>query len=45
MTKVEDAFRLMKSDLGLRPFFHQKEDRCDSHIWITVLALSFVALD
>jgi hypothetical protein len=38
LTKVEDAFRLMKSDLGLRPFFHQKEDRCDSHIWITVLA-------
>ena len=22
LTKVEDAFRLMKSDLGLRPFFH-----------------------
>jgi len=38
LTKVEDAFRLMKSDLGLRPFFHQKEERCDGHILITILA-------
>jgi len=38
LTKVESAFRLLKSDLGLRPFFHYTEDRCDGHIWITVLA-------
>lgn len=38
LTKVESAFRLLKSDLGLRPFFHHGEDRCDGHVWITVLA-------
>jgi transposase len=38
LTKVENAFRLLKSDLGLRPFFHYTEERCDGHIWITVLA-------
>lgn len=38
LTRVEDAFRSMKSDLGLRPFHHQLERRCRAHIWITVLA-------
>jgi len=38
LTRVEDAFRAMKSDLGLRPFHHQLESRCRAHIWITVLA-------
>jgi len=38
LTKVESAFRMLKSDLGLRPFFHYTEDRCDGHIWITILA-------
>lgn len=38
LTKVENAFRLLKSDLGLRPFFHYTEERCDGHIWITILA-------
>lgn len=35
---VEDAFRSMKSELGLRPIHHQKEHRCDGHLFITVLA-------
>ena len=35
---VEDAFRCMKSELGLRPIHHQKEVRCDGHLFITVLA-------
>lgn len=38
LTRVEDAFRSMKSDLGLRPFNHQLERRCRAHIWITILA-------
>lgn len=38
LTRVEDAFRSMKSELGLRPFYHQLERRCRAHIWITVLA-------
>ena len=38
LTDVEDAFRCMKSHLGLRPIYHQKEARCDAHIFITVIA-------
>lgn len=38
LTRVESGFRTLKSTLGLRPVFHQREDRCDSHIFITVLA-------
>ena len=36
--KVENAFKDLKSYLGLRPNFHQKEDRVDGHIFITILA-------
>ena len=38
LTDIEDAFRCMKSDLGLRPVNHQKEFRVDGHLFITVLA-------
>ena len=38
LTHVETAFHLLKGELGLRPFYHWKEGRCDAHIWITVLA-------
>jgi len=38
LTDIEDAFRCMKSELGLRPIYHQKEARCDGHIFITLLA-------
>ena len=38
LTDIEDAFRCMKSELGLRPIYHQKEVRCDGHIFITTLA-------
>lgn len=38
LTKVERAFRYLKSNLGLRPNRHQKEERVDSHIFITILA-------
>ncbi|EDY18246.1 conserved hypothetical protein [Chthoniobacter flavus Ellin428] len=39
LTEVEDAFRTSKSDLGLRPVFHQKEDRVQAHILVCFLAL------
>ncbi len=35
---VEDAFRCMKDELGLRPNFHHKPDRIEGHLFITVLA-------
>jgi len=38
LTEIEDAFRCMKSELGLRPIYHQKEARCDGHIFTTLLA-------
>jgi len=38
LTRVEKSFRSMKSSLGLRPNFHQKEDRADAHMFISVLA-------
>jgi hypothetical protein len=38
LTDIEDAFRCMKSELGLRPNYHQIERRCDGHIFITLLA-------
>ncbi|GAG39446.1 unnamed protein product, partial [marine sediment metagenome] len=38
LTDIEDAFRCMKSELGLRPIYHQKEARCDGHIFITIIA-------
>jgi len=38
LTKVESAFRCLKSSLGIRPNYHQKEQRSDTHIFISVLA-------
>ncbi|EQD24492.1 MAG: putative transposase [Leptospirillum sp. Group IV 'UBA BS'] len=38
LTRVEGAFRDLKSDLGLRPVFHQKADRCMGHLFVSVLA-------
>ncbi len=38
LTDIEDAFCCMKSELGLRPVHHQKENRVDGHLFITVLA-------
>lgn len=39
---VEDAFRFMKSSLGMRPVHHQKEVRVDGHLWITILAYCLI---
>jgi transposase len=38
LTDIEDAFRSMKSELGLCPVHHQQERRVDGHLFITVLA-------
>ena len=38
LTELESAFRHLKSELGLRPIYHQKESRVDGHIFITILA-------
>ena len=38
LTVVEDAFRCLKDELGLRPNHHQKPERIEGHLFITVLA-------
>jgi transposase len=38
LTNVEDAFRTLKSELNLRPIYHRKESRTDTHLFLTVLA-------
>jgi transposase len=38
LTQIESVFRSLKSDLGIRPIYHQKEDRIDAHIFIAFLA-------
>lgn len=37
---AEKAFRLSKSDLGMRPIFHQEEHRVQAHIFVCFLALA-----
>jgi transposase len=38
LTRVEDAFRDMKSPLSERPIFHQLQHRVETHIFLCVLA-------
>ena len=42
LTDLEAVFRSLKSELGLRPIFHHKEDRAEGHLFITVLAYQAV---
>ena len=38
LTEAEEAFRIQKSDLAIRPIWHQKEDRVLAHILVCFLA-------
>jgi hypothetical protein len=38
LTQVEAAFRALKSELGLRPIYHQVEKRVEAHIFVAFLA-------
>ena len=42
LTDLESVFRSLKSELGLRPIFHHKEERTEGHLFITVLAYQLV---
>ena len=37
--EIEYAFRELKNDLGLRPVYHQLEDRIEAHIFTAFMAL------
>ncbi len=39
LTQIEDTFRISKHDLGLRPIYHQKQERTQAHILVCFLAL------
>jgi transposase len=38
LTDAESAFRIQKSDLSIRPVWHQREDRVKAHILVCFLA-------
>lgn len=40
LVQAEKAFRLSKSDLGMRPVFHQEKRRVQAHIFVCFLALA-----
>jgi transposase len=42
LTDLETVFRSLKSELGLRPIHHSREDRADGHLFLSVLTYQFV---
>jgi len=42
LTDLEAVFRSLKTELGLRPVYHQLTDRVTGHLFITVLAYHLV---
>ena len=44
LTDLEAVFRSLKSELGLRPIYHHKQERSDGHLFITVVAYQLVQL-
>jgi transposase len=40
LSQAEDAFRISKSDLNLRPVFHHKTQRVEAHILVCFLTLA-----
>lgn len=44
LTDLEAVFRSLKSELGMRPVYHHKEERAEGHLFITVLAYQAVQI-
>ena len=38
LVRIKRNFRTLKGDLGLRPVFHQRDERIEAHIFIGFLA-------
>ena len=38
LTQIESVFRSLKSELGIRPIYHQLQHRADAHVFIAFLA-------
>src|SRR3982750_1719606 len=43
LTQIEAAFKCLKSELGIRPIYHQLEHRVDAHILVAFLAYCLTA--
>lgn len=41
--QIEESFRCLKSELGLRPVFHRKDSRQEGHLFVSVLAYHLMA--
>ena len=42
LTEIEATFRSLKTELGLRPIYHHKEERVTGHLFISLLAYHLV---
>ena len=42
LTELESVFSTLKTDLGLRPVYHQTKERVESHLFISVLAYHLI---
>lgn len=42
LREVESTFRIIKTDLSLRPVYHQSDENSDAHIFLGVLAYAIV---
>lgn len=40
--EVESTFRSLKTDLNLRPVYHQNDERIEAHLYLTMLAYQLV---
>jgi hypothetical protein len=38
LVQVEEAFKILKGDLTIRPIFHQKEERIEAHIFVAFIS-------
>ncbi len=38
LTEIEQAFKELKSDLAIRPIYHQRDDRIKAHIFVAFVA-------
>ena len=38
LTQIEEAFRNLKGDLGIRPIYHRLDSRIEAHIFVCFLA-------
>ncbi|MFC2042382.1 IS1634 family transposase [Chloroflexota bacterium] len=43
LNQIEESFRCLKSELGLRPVRHHKDPRMEAHLFISVLAYHLLA--